>query len=227
MPTDEELKAEMAWGKVGEGKYEYMSRYEANKRGVGKGMFDFFREGRENGVHYKPDGTKGYYKEKMYGSYEVPSTTTPPQPKTVDTPIAVAPPKPPVAEPPKPTPQPTKEKNEVFSTIGTVSTMSASVPTTIEQGTKLIAKTANYTDDIAKIGKIASRTGTGLGILSLGSTYANYKWGNSGVSEGRYYTQQVINVIGFFGPWGVGISIGLSIIDAAYGDEIENWIRQW
>lgn len=44
--------------------------------------------------------------------------------------------------------------------------------------------------------------------------------------KGRYYVQQAINVIGFFGHWGASISIGLSIIDSAYGDEIEKWMRE-
>jgi len=102
--------------------------------------------------------------------------------------------------------------------------MSSVVPTTISEATKLIAKTATYTDDIARIGKVAGKTTVGLGLVSIGATYANYKMGN--VSEGRYYVQQAINVIGFLGPWGAGISIGLSIIDSAYGDDIEKWMRE-
>lgn len=116
------------------------------------------------------------------------------------------------------------EENKIYGTIGTVSTMSSVVPTTISEATKLIAKTATYTDDIARIGKVAGKTTVGLGLVSIGATYANYKMGN--VSEGRYYVQQAINVIGFLGPWGAGISIGLSIIDSAYGDDIEKWMRE-
>lgn len=74
------------------------------------------------------------------------------------------------------------EPNQIFGTIGTVSTMSSVVPTTIGTATTLISKTANYTDDIAKVAKVASRTSTGLGLVSVGATYANYKMGN--VSEG-------------------------------------------
>lgn len=34
-------------------------------------------------------------------------------------------------------------------------------------GTVLIKRSANYTDDIAKVAKISSRTTTGLGVLSM------------------------------------------------------------
>ena len=41
------------------------------------------------------------------------------------------------------------------------------VPSTIEMGTVLIKQRANYTDDIAKVAKISSRTATGLGVVSM------------------------------------------------------------
>src|SRR5690625_3970196 len=66
-------------------------------------------------------------------------------------------------------------RDDIYSTIGTISTMSSVVPTTISEGTKLIAKTATFTDDIAKIGKVASRTAIGLGAVSLLATDINYR----------------------------------------------------
>jgi hypothetical protein len=71
--------------------------------------------------------------------------------------------------------------------------------------------------------KTTSRISVGLNLLNYGVTYANYKAGN--VTSGRYYVQQTINTIGLFGPIGAGLAIGLSAIDAIWGDQIEFWIR--
>lgn len=43
----------------------------------------------------------------------------------------------------------------------------------------------------------------------------------TGHVKALYYDENLINHL----PWGVGISIVLSIIEVGYGDEIEKWIR--
>ncbi len=56
---------------------------------------------------------------------------------------------------------------EGWNTANNVVGATSVVPSTIEMGTVLIKQSANYTDDIAKVAKISSRTATGLGVVSM------------------------------------------------------------
>jgi RHS repeat-associated protein len=82
------------------------------------------------------------------------------------------------------------------------------VLSTIEMGTVLIKQSANYTDDIARVAKISSKTGKALGYVGVGLTIAD------GVTNGWKNHHKADVIIGgaqtlLLGAGPVGWGIGL------------------
>ena len=74
-----------------------------------------------------------------------------------------------------------------WNTANTVVGATSVVPSTIEMGTVLIKQSANYTDDIAKVAKISSRTATGLGVVSMVITTMDGATSQGGFSFSCFY----------------------------------------
>ena len=101
------------------------------------------------------------------------------------------------------------ELSKTLDKVNTGLNATSVAPSTIEMGTKLIKETATLTNDIAKVGKVASGAATGLGILSIGVTVTD------GVFNGfkpHHYADVVTGAIQTFclgsGPvgWGFGLA---------------------
>ena len=90
---------------------------------------------------------------------------------------------------------------------------------------KAAVKAGEVAKEVSTLSKpVAAATKT-LPWVNAGLTYANYLVGN--VSTGRFVVQELINGIGMVPlPGLMLLSVGLSIIDAAIGDDIERAIRR-
>lgn len=90
------------------------------------------------------------------------------------------------------------------------------MPSTIEKGTVLIKQSANYTDDIAKVAKISSRTATGLGVVSMVITTMDGATSQGGWKN-HHSADLIIGGVQTFllgsGPVGWGIGLGYLAID--------------
>lgn len=99
--------------------------------------------------------------------------------------------------------------SETLDNVNTVLGATSVVPATIEMGTEIIKKSATYSDDIAKVGKFASKTSTGLGIASMGITVVD---GVANGFENHHYADLAIGAAQTFllgtGPvgWGIGLT---------------------
>ena len=71
--------------------------------------------------------------------------------------------------------------------------------------------------------RVLKNIGQGLGAMNMYIDYASYH--NGDMSGARYASKLAIDIIGFLPPPGPAISLGLSIVDYAVGDDIETWIR--
>ncbi|WP_129022112.1 RHS repeat-associated core domain-containing protein [Edaphocola flava] len=95
-----------------------------------------------------------------------------------------------------------------WSTANTVVGATSVVPSTIEMGTKMIIRSATYTDDIARVAKMSSRTGKILGWGSVGLTVldgATNGWKNHHTADVIIGSAQTL----LLGAGPVGWSIGL------------------
>ena len=98
---------------------------------------------------------------------------------------------------------------------GYVANASGVVASTVEMGTELIRKGANYTDDIAKIGSTSSVTGKLLGGIGVGLTFMDGMTSEKGW-QGHHTADIVIGSaqIIFLGSGPVGWGVGLLYLGA-------------
>ena len=237
--VDEELKSEMGWAKL-KGSYQYMSHYEANLKKVDQPHFDFSSEVWDAGVHYKPDGTKEYYKEKVYGAVNATSATTPPKSKTANTSITVTPP---VAlervSPPKEAPKWVADVSTVANVTGIgLSGKHELFDFAVRDKGGFTRRTFNALSKEAKVAEELETLGTtgakylkfskGLGtignILNVGTAFTQFVYHptlGSGVRLGVQGLAIGLNAIPIFG-W--GLSLGVNALDLFVGDKFYNWL---